>query len=127
MILIIDDLSTVVDVINLEVGRKCDLIWAPTITKARELFFTHKDHISLILVDGCVGKTSAVNSDSLICEIRRSGFLRPVVATANRKNQNDILIEAGCNHRVDHISDLCPLIKKLLNLKKKRSKQVALE
>lgn len=73
--------------------------WGMTVAQARELFFSNRENISIVVVDGELEPTE--DSDGmtfgLVREIRGAGFTGPMIAASSMESRNEELLRCGCD------------------------------
>jgi len=89
------------------------ILSAFTIEEGRKIYKENPD-LWLIVMDACVPGGDP-NTLDLTREIRKSFIGRPMIAASMSEKFQDLLIEAGCDHKADK-SQVVDKIKELLKL-----------
>lgn len=102
-------------------GSDFELVFAPTIIEAQELFTQHPE-VALIAMDGLVPMlpnkrltavgTCPATTIALVTEMRTT-FVEPIVAISSSRQISETLMGAGCSH-VCQKDELAEMIRTLL-------------
>ena len=111
VVLVIEDEQYIHDLYCKRLCKKVQLLQAHSIASAKNFFERHlnnKISISMVVVDGSIGPSYAVgtnpvlpNTIPFIKKIRILGFAGQIVASTGVDGWEQIMIEAGCNIRVE--------------------------
>lgn len=96
-VLIVEDNDVLQECWRDRLGDKIEIVSALTIEEAEAQFDANPD-FAAIAMDACV-PGGEINTQPLVRKIRSSGFAGPMIAMSNESKFNDMLVEAGCNHK----------------------------
>jgi DNA-binding response OmpR family regulator len=89
-----------------------ELIQAYDWNDGLRLFQEHADSLDAIVLDGNLGNGDC--GDTLAQAFRNAGYTGPMIATSHASETQEMLLESGCDHRVDSKFGVCDLLVKLL-------------
>ncbi len=93
--------------------RFVTIIPATTIEEAETLWEKHKDHVALVVMDGCV-PGDHLNTVPLV-QIIRTTFQGPIIAASSSTYNREELVKAGCSEGSE-IVDVPATIVRLLKI-----------
>ena len=107
-ILIVEDEDGIQEILSMILENEGYKVFqAKTLAEAREIFDLHNSELDAILMDRMM---DLGNTDSLILEIRKSGFLKPVIAFAGTPDSRKKQIELGCSDQMPKVSSSTKII-----------------
>jgi len=115
-VLVVEDNRMLQRMLTVRFEGRATVLSAYTIDEARALFAANRDSIHLIVLDGCLRSAFQVQTPDtlpLIPEFRAT-FRGPIIAASSIVKFRRVMMEAGCDHKVDDKMMLLGEIERLL-------------
>lgn len=114
-ILIVDDDKSTQVLCNIMLKNYFNLLQAYTEEEAEKFFMANQKEIRCVIMDGCL-LGDEIDTIPLVHKFRGAGYVGPIIASSNRQDFRNKLIEAGCDCQSDKGMPLFQKLHQMFNI-----------
>ena len=109
-ILLVEDEESFQFLLEMTLSEEYEIIQAKTYAEAEKAFSLHKEELDVIIMDRNLGPRT---TDSLVEDIRKSGFSKPMIAFSGSGDSRKKQMELGCSDELPKTASKKEVIEKL--------------